>query len=191
MVTQEKWVQTAIDRFILARLEAEGLHPAPPAAKLTLLRRAKFDLQGLPPTKEEINEFLEDDSPQAFARLVDRLLASPRYGEKWGRNWLDVARYAESTGLDSDIKVPMPGNTGTMSSTPSTTIRPTTALSLNSSPAICFRPKSRERSTSAALSPRDFSAVGPKPVTQQDVVKLKCTTLPTSRLIRPRKPSWR
>ncbi|MGH9720728.1 MAG: DUF1549 domain-containing protein, partial [Bryobacteraceae bacterium] len=96
----------AIDRFILARLEASGLTPARPASRLTLLRRATFDLTGLPPTPKEIGDFLADLSPDAFAKVIDRLLASPRYGERWGRHWLDVARYADSTGADEDIRYP-------------------------------------------------------------------------------------
>src|SRR5207245_736132 len=77
------------------KLEEQGLHPAAPAEKRTLLRRATFDLIGLPPTLEEIDAFLADDSPKAFAKVVDRLLASPHYGERWARHWLDVARYGE------------------------------------------------------------------------------------------------
>jgi cytochrome c553 len=95
-----------IDRFILANLENNGLHPAPPASKLVLIRRATFDLTGLPPTAKEINDFLADKSPNAFEKVVDRLLASPRYGERWGRQWLDVMRYADSTGSDEDHRYP-------------------------------------------------------------------------------------
>ena len=84
----------------------KGLKPAPAANRLTLLRRVKFDLHGLPPTEPEIEEFLSDTAKGAFARLIDRLLASPRYGERWGRHWLDVARYADSTGLDEDLPYP-------------------------------------------------------------------------------------
>ncbi len=105
-VRNQAWVKSPIDRFILARLEEKGLTPAPPADKLTLLRRATFDLTGLPPTPREIDDFLADQSPNAFAKVVDRLLASPRYGERWGRHWLDVARYADSTGADEDIRYP-------------------------------------------------------------------------------------
>ena len=79
------------------------MSPAPPADKRTLIRRVTFDLTGLPPTPEEIDAFLADDRPDAFARLVDRLLASPAYGERWGRHWLDVARYADSNGLDENV----------------------------------------------------------------------------------------
>jgi hypothetical protein len=98
-VRNREWPQTNVDRFILAALEARGLAPSTPADKRTLLRRATFDLTGLPPTPAEIDAFLTDDSPQAFARVVDRLLASPRYGERWGRHWLDVVRYADARDL--------------------------------------------------------------------------------------------
>jgi len=94
-VREEDWVKTPIDRFLLSRIEAKGLKPVSPADKRTLIRRATFDLTGLPPTPEEVQAFLQDTSPKAFAKLVDRLLASPHYGERWGRYWLDVARYGE------------------------------------------------------------------------------------------------
>ena len=105
-VRQEAWLSSPLDRFILAKLERKGLRPAPAADKLTLLRRATFDLTGLPPAEQEIEHFLADDSADAFKRVVDRLLASPRYGERWGRHWLDVARYADSTGNDEDHRYP-------------------------------------------------------------------------------------
>jgi hypothetical protein len=89
------WAQSPIDRFILTGLEKKGLRPAPPADKRALLRRVTFDLIGLPPTPEEVDAFLADDSPWAFAKVVDRLLSSPHYGERWARHWLDVARYGE------------------------------------------------------------------------------------------------
>jgi len=94
-VARADWAKTDIDRFVLARLEREGLAPVRAADKRTLIRRATLDLTGLPPTADEIDAFEKDPSADAFAKVVDRLLASPRYGEKWGRNWLDVARYAE------------------------------------------------------------------------------------------------
>ncbi|MBI3865547.1 MAG: DUF1553 domain-containing protein [Planctomycetia bacterium] len=102
-VGNEVWPRSTIDRFILSRLEQTGLAPAPPAGKRSLIRRATFDLTGLPPTVDEVNDFLADETPDAFAKVVDRLLASPRYGERWGRHWLDVARYADSNGLDENL----------------------------------------------------------------------------------------
>jgi mono/diheme cytochrome c family protein/cytochrome c553 len=95
LVQDGAWPVSPIDRFILARLEQDGLAPAPPADKATLIRRASFDLIGLPPAPEEIDAFIRDTAPGAFSRVVDRLLASPHYGERWGRYWLDVARYGE------------------------------------------------------------------------------------------------
>jgi hypothetical protein len=102
-VDNSSWPRSAIDRFILARLEAAGLQPAPPADKRTLLRRATLDLCGICPTVDEIEAFVRDDSHEALERVVDRLLASPRYGERWGRHWLDVARYADSNGMDDNL----------------------------------------------------------------------------------------
>jgi hypothetical protein len=102
-VKDAAWPKSPLDRFLLAKLEAAGLRPAPPADRRTLLRRATFDLTGLPPTPEEVEAFLADTAPDAFARVVDRLLASPAYGERWGRHWLDVARYADSNGLDENV----------------------------------------------------------------------------------------
>ena len=95
-----------IDAFVLAQLEAKGLKPAPPADKRTLIRRATYDLVGLPPTPDEIDTFLKDEAPDAFAKVVERLLASPAYGERWGRHWLDVVRYADTAGDNSDYPVP-------------------------------------------------------------------------------------
>jgi len=102
-VKDSAWPRSGLDHFILAKLEEKGLRPAPPADRRTLLRRATFDLTGLPPTPVEIDAFLADRSPDAFAKVVDRLLASPAYGERWGRHWLDVARYADSNGLDENV----------------------------------------------------------------------------------------
>ena len=100
-VADSNWVSTPVDAFILAKLEASQMKPAPPADKRALLRRATFDLTGLPPTPDEARAFEDDPSPDAFAKVVDRLLASPQYGERWGRFWLDTARYADTKG---DIK---------------------------------------------------------------------------------------
>ena len=100
--SSDTWAQTAVDRFIKVALVSKGLTPAPTADRRTLIRRVTFDLVGLPPTPEEIADFIRDDGPDAYERLIDRLLASPRYGERYGRHWLDVARYADSDGYEGD-----------------------------------------------------------------------------------------
>lgn len=97
-VRNEAWVKTPVDAFILEKLEAKDLKPSHAADRRTLIRRATYDLTGLPPKPEEVAAFISDKSPDAFAKLVDRLLASPQYGERWGRYWLDVARYADTKG---------------------------------------------------------------------------------------------
>jgi len=102
-VKNADWPRSPLDNFILAKLEAAGQSPAAQADKRTLIRRVTFDLLGLPPTPAEIDAFLADDRPDAFSQLVDRLLAAPAYGERWGRHWLDVARYADSNGLDENV----------------------------------------------------------------------------------------
>ena len=102
-VKDQAWPKSPLDRFILAKLEEQNLHPAPPADKRTLLRRATYDLTGLPPAPEEVDAFLADESPEAFAKAIERLLDSPHYGERWGRHWLDIARYADSNGLDENV----------------------------------------------------------------------------------------
>jgi hypothetical protein len=102
----QAWVKTPIDAFVLDGLKKAGMKPAPPADKLTLIRRVTYDLHGLPPTPEEVDAFVRDTSPKAWEHLVDRLLASPRYGEQWGRHWLDVVRFAESDGYEYDTHRP-------------------------------------------------------------------------------------
>ncbi|MDQ6677107.1 MAG: DUF1549 and DUF1553 domain-containing protein [Acidobacteriota bacterium] len=96
------WALNPVDAFILSKLEPKNIKPTPPADRITLLRRVSFDLTGLPPTPEEVDAFAADKSPDAYEKVVDRLLASPRYGERWARHWLDLARYAESEGFKSD-----------------------------------------------------------------------------------------
>jgi hypothetical protein len=105
-VRDKVWARNDVDIFTLSRMEAAGVKPAPDADRRTLLRRVTFDLTGLPPTPAEVEAFVNDAAPDAFARVVDRLLASPRYGERWGRHWLDVVRYADTCGNASDYPVP-------------------------------------------------------------------------------------
>ena len=104
-IADRGWPRTEVDDFILARLEGAGLKPSPPADRRSLIRRASFDLIGLPPTPEEVAAFLADPSADAFTTVVDRLLASLRYGERWGRHWLDVARHADTAGESSDYPI--------------------------------------------------------------------------------------
>jgi hypothetical protein len=101
-VSDAGWVRNPIDAFVLRKLEEKGLKPAPEASKRTLARRVYFDLIGMPPTPAEMQTFLEDPSPNAYEKLIERLLEDPRYGELWGRHWLDLARYGETSGLEGD-----------------------------------------------------------------------------------------
>lgn len=105
-VKNAAWVRNPIDRFVLGKAEEKGLSPNLPASKRILLRRAYFDLIGLPPTPAEVEAFLKDDSPNAFEKVIDQLLDSPHYGERWGRHWLDAARFAESHGFEQDYDRP-------------------------------------------------------------------------------------
>lgn len=99
---EDAWIQTPVDSFVLAKLREKGLRPSAEADRRTLIRRLTYDLHGLPPSPEEVDAFVADRSPDAYEKLVDRLLASPRYGERWGRHWLDVVHYGESHGYDKD-----------------------------------------------------------------------------------------
>ena len=101
-VADRDWVRNPVDAFLLARMEAQGLRPMPPADRRTLIRRSYLDLHGLPPDPEEVEKFVHDSSPDAYERLIDRLLASPHYGERWARHWMDVVRYADSGGYEFD-----------------------------------------------------------------------------------------
>jgi hypothetical protein len=105
-VRDQSWGRTPIDRFILAKLEGRGLRPNPPADRRALIRRVSFDLTGLPPTPEEVDVFVADPAADAYEKIVDRLLASPRFGERWARHWMDVARFGESHGYEQDYDRP-------------------------------------------------------------------------------------
>src|SRR5213593_522086 len=102
LAADRNWVKNPVDAFILARLKKEGLRPARPADRATLIRRVYFDLIGLPPAPRDVAEFIADKSPDSYPKLVERLLASPQYGERWGRHWLDVVRFAETDGFEYD-----------------------------------------------------------------------------------------
>jgi hypothetical protein len=105
-VPDDKWARTEVDHFVLAKLDEKGLKPVADADKRTLIRRVYYDIIGLPPTPEQTEAFVKDKSPKAYEKVVDELLASPRFGEQWGRYWLDVGRYGESTGLDRNLNYP-------------------------------------------------------------------------------------
>ena len=105
-VTQTNWVSNPVDAFILSKLEANGIAPARLAKRRTLVRRLYFDLIGLPPESDIADAFIDDPSPLAYERLVDRLLNDPRYGERWARYWLDLARYADTAGYEGDPDMP-------------------------------------------------------------------------------------
>ena len=105
-VKNSAWVKNPIDAFILAELEKKSLSPSAPADKATLLRRVTFDLTGLPPTPKELADFLNDNATNAYEKIVDRLLASPRYGERWAQHWLDVVRFGETNGFELDAERP-------------------------------------------------------------------------------------
>src|SRR5262245_5069670 len=95
LASDKAWAKSPVDAFILQRLKKEGLKPSPLADRATLIRRVYFDMIGLPPSPREVAEFIADKSPDAYSKIVEKLLASPHYGERWGQHWLDVARYAE------------------------------------------------------------------------------------------------
>ena len=172
-VTQEEWVRTPVDRFILAKLERHGLAPPSAADDLTLLRRAKYDLHGLPPTEAEIETFLADTAPGAYARLVDRLLGSPRYGEKWGRHWLDIARYADSTGLDDDIKLPHTWRYRDYVIDAWNRDTPYDQFVIEQLAGDHLPPSGAEEVNRKGIIATGFLAVGTKPLVQQDKVKMK------------------
>ena len=106
-VVPSRWSENEIDAFVFATLDAKDMRPAPQADKRTLVRRAYFDVLGLPPTPDQIEAFANDDAPNAWEKLIDRLLESPHYGEHWARHWLDVVRYAESDGWNQDAYRPV------------------------------------------------------------------------------------
>ena len=106
IIEEDSWSNNAIDQFILKRLQDSHIKPNPAAEKLTIIRRVSFDLLGLAPNREDIEGFLADNSSDAYDKLLNKLLSSPHYGERWGRHWLDVARFGESHGYESDNERP-------------------------------------------------------------------------------------
>ncbi|MBK5294600.1 MAG: PSD1 domain-containing protein [Acidobacteriia bacterium] len=171
-VAHESWVRSPIDRFILSKQEARQLRPAGAADRLTLLRRAAFDLTGLPPTSEDIRMFMRDLSPEAFASAVDRFLASPRYGEKWGRHWLDVARYADSTGADEDYRYPHAWRYRDYVIDAFNRDVPYTQFVREQIAGDLLPPPAGEEVNTTGIIATGFLALGPKLVAEQDKVKM-------------------
>ena len=171
-VKDQAWGRSPVDRFILAELEARGLTPSGPADKLTLLRRASYDLTGLPPSAGEVAAFLADNSTSAFAKVVDRLLASPRYGEKWGRHWLDVARYADSTGADEDYRYPHAWRYRDYVINSFNADVPYDQFVREQIAGDLLPPPSGEPINTVGIIATGFLALGPKLVAEQDKVKM-------------------
>ena len=161
-----------IDGFLTARRNARGLRAAPPADRLTLLRRAAFDLTGLPPNAEEQRRYLADSSPDAFANAVERLLASPRYGEKWGRHWLDVARYADSTGADEDYRYPYAWRYRDYVIDAFNRDIPYPQFVREQIAGDLLPPPAGQEVNSTGIIATGFLALGPKLVAEQDKVKM-------------------
>ena len=166
------WVRNPIDRFVLARLEKEGLRPSPEADRVTLLRRLSLDLIGLPPTPEEVDAFLRDASPDAYEKQVDRLLRSPHYGERWGRHWLDVARYADSTGNDEDHRYPFAWKYRDYVIESFNRDLPYSQFVREQLAGDLLPPGPGEKVNRRGIIATGFLALGPKAVAQQDKMKM-------------------
>ena len=172
-VQNADWVKSPIDAFVLAGLEAKKLKPAPPADKRALIRRATFDLTGLPPTPEEIHAFLDDEAPDAYAQVVDRLLASPRYGERWGRHWLDVARYADSNGLDENLVYRNAFRYRDYVIQAFNKDKPYDQFVREQLPATCCRPRQDLATTYERWTATGFLSLGAKMLAEDDPVKME------------------
>ncbi len=167
------WPAGGIDRFVLQRLQDAGQTPAPPADRRTLIRRATYDLTGLPPTPEETAAFLADSSPDAFARVIDRLLASPRYGEHWGRHWLDVVRYADSNGLDENLSYANAWRYRDYVIDAFNTDRPWARFVQEQVAGDLLPPPDDDPNDLSRLTATGFLAIGPKMLAEDDPVKMQ------------------
>ncbi|MES1262523.1 MAG: DUF1549 domain-containing protein, partial [Acidobacteriota bacterium] len=170
-VKGDAWAKSPLDRFVLAKLEEKHLQPARPASKLTLLRRVTYDLTGLPPTPEEIAEFEADHTSGAFARVVDRLLATPQYGENWGRHWLDVARFADSTGMDEDHVYPNAWRYRDYVTEAFNSDLPFNRF-IREQIAGDLLPNQTAEERQRGIVATGFLALGPKPLAQQDRIQM-------------------
>ena len=171
-VRDAAWVRSPIDQFILSKLEAQQLTPAPVADRRTLLHRVTLDLTGLPPSAAEAEAFVADRSPDAFAKVVDRLLASPRYGEKWGRHWMDVARYADSTGADEDYRYPHAWRYRDYVINAFNADLPYDQFVREQIAGDLLPPPAGQSVNTAGIIATGFLALGPKLVAEQDKVKM-------------------
>jgi len=173
-VTKDRsWIKTPVDSFILAKLEEKGLRPAPPADKLTLLRRVTFDLTGLPPSEEEVKSFMADHSPKAYEKAVDRLLALAAFTASNGAatGWTSRVTPIPPATMKT-IAIPMPGAIATMSLKRSTTICPTISSSVNRSPATCFPQAHPGELNRRGIVATGFLALGAKALAQKDRTKM-------------------
>ncbi|MBH00331.1 MAG: hypothetical protein CMN58_08350 [Solibacterales bacterium] len=172
-IKNRTWASSPIDQFIVAKIEGQGIRPAPPAPKTTLLRRATYDLTGLPPTESEIANFLADNSPDAFETIVERLLNSPRYGERWGRHWLDVARYADSAGNDEDVRYPYAWRYRDYVIQAFNEDVPYNQFVREQVAGDLLPPDGNEEVNRRGIVATGFLALGPKAVAQQDKIKMR------------------
>src|SRR5882672_2232320 len=171
-VKSTRWVKTPVDRFVLAGLEAKNLQPAHPASREQLIRRATFGLIGLPPTPAEIDAFVNDRTPDAFEKLVDRLLTSPHYGERWARHWLDLARFAESDGFEHDAVRPHSWRFRDYVIQSFNTDKPYNRFIREQVAGDELWPKDRD-----ALAATAFNLLGPDMVDSADQIQRRCNTL--------------
>lgn len=171
-VRDEAWVRGPLDRFVLARLEGEGLTPAAPAPRRAWLRRVSFDLIGLPPSEDELAAFLADQEPGAHERVVERLLASPHYGERWARRWLDVARYADSNGLDENLALAHAWRYRDYVVRAFNQDKPYDRFVVEQLAGDLLPPSADELETFEAWTATGFLVLGPKMLAEQDKEKL-------------------
>jgi len=172
-VKNQDWVKNEVDQFVLAQLEHHELSPSPPADKRTLIRRATFDLTGLPPTPAEIDAFLTDESPGALSKVVGRLLASAQYGERWGRHWLDVVRYADSNGMDENLAHSNAFRYRDYVIDAFNSDKPYDQFVREQIAGDLMPDKDDERATLERLVATGFLAIGPKMLAEDDPVKME------------------
>lgn len=171
---ESDWIENPIDAFVLAKLEQQEWHPAAPVDDYTWIRRATFDLTGCPPTSQEIRAFLDDDSPNRFEKVIDRLLASPHYGQRWGRHWLDLVRYADSNGADENHALPDAWRYRDWVFQAMNRDLPFNAfITQQLAGDLLVRPEQDEQRVSELLTATGLLVIGPKMLAEQDKVKMQ------------------